>query len=64
MHFDASETATVLAALRLFQKEFRDCEAKDIYDHFPDHFLSGDRMLEPLGTEDINELCERISFAE
>ena len=55
---DPSNLATVLAALRLFQRTYEDHEAKDIYDAFPDHFVAADgSTIEPLGTDDIDALC-------
>jgi hypothetical protein len=60
---DASELATVLAALRFFQKEFEGCGAKDIYEAFPDHFEPVDGVQPmPLGTDDIDDLCERLNL--
>jgi hypothetical protein len=56
---DANELATVLGALRLFQREFEDREAFDIRESLPDHFAAG---LMPLGTNDIDTLCERINM--
>lgn len=52
----ASETATILAALRLFQET---CNAAE---EFADHFLE----TPPLTASEIDDLCERInrSFRE
>jgi hypothetical protein len=73
---DASDVATILAALRLFQSTYEDKDAVQIADVWPMHFNvrsdSGTResgeelevVPEPLGTADIDELCERINFAK
>jgi hypothetical protein len=55
---DTSNLATVLAALRLFQNTYDDKEADEIRADFPDHFEG----IEPLGTDDINALCEKLNF--
>lgn len=55
---DTNELATVLAALRLFQREFEDRNAFDIRESLPDHFADG---IMPLGTADIDTLCEKIN---
>jgi hypothetical protein len=55
---DPSNLATVLAALRLFQRTYDGYAAKHIYDAFPDHFVAADgSKIEPLGTDDIDALC-------
>ena len=55
---DPSNLATVLAALRLFQRTYDGYAAKHIYDAFPDHFVAADgSTIEPLGTDDIDALC-------
>ena len=60
--FDESELATVLAALRLFQKHFDNCDGDSIAAEWPDHFTRADgTLLPPLGTDDIDTLCERIN---
>lgn len=62
---DASNLATTLAALRLFQRTYEDHEAKDIYEAFPEHFAPVDgKQPEPLGTEDIDTLCEQLNANE
>jgi hypothetical protein len=59
---DPSNLATVLCALRLFQREYEGCEAKDIYEAWPDHFPVVDgKQPEPLGTDDIDTLCEELN---
>lgn len=50
--------ATILAALRLFQKTYRDKDAKVIRKDWPEHFYD----IAPLGSEDIDALCEEINF--
>jgi len=75
--FDASDTATILAALRLFQRTYEDCDAAAIAEAFPEHFEFGTRVFDeqgqvieqpvipqPLGSEDIDLLCERINCGE
>jgi hypothetical protein len=57
---DKNETATVLAALRLFQKTYEGQAAKYIRKDWPEHFVG----VQPLGTEDITDLCERINCGE
>lgn len=68
---DPSDLATVLAALRLFQKTYQDCDAATLAADFPDHFTIGEPQDGdpkavahpiPLGTEDIDVLCERLNF--
>jgi hypothetical protein len=67
---DASDVAAILAALRLFQREYKDCSIEEIGSFWPDHFsydtdASMDQEMdpEPLGAEAIDELCERINYA-
>jgi hypothetical protein len=64
--FDASETATILAALRLFQRTYEGCDSGAIARDFPEHFEEGMQSVEPwpLGSEDIDTLCERINCRE
>ena len=50
------DIATILAALRLFQKEYRDKDSDVIREDWPDHFEG----VMPLGSDDISTLCERI----
>ena len=60
----ASDVATVLAALRLFQEFFLDQTDIDIADKWPEHFVvreDGSVDPAPLGTDDIDTLCERIN---
>jgi hypothetical protein len=56
---DASNLATILAALRLFQRTYENKEPGFIRADFPDRFEG----IEPLGTDDINTLCEELNFA-
>jgi len=49
------ETATILAALRLFQPT--NCDGRGNVNHMP-HFINHD----PLTAEEIDDLCERIVF--
>lgn len=69
LHLDKNELATVLASLRLFQRTYDGKGAKAIFDNWEEHFTDSDgkgqaRLLCPLGTDDIDALCERINFAE
>jgi hypothetical protein len=76
---DASDVATILAALRLFQDTYRDCGAVQIADAWPMHFnvqspggevggqdVEDELLVEPppLGSEDVDDLCERINCAK
>jgi hypothetical protein len=59
---DESNLATILAALRLFQKEYEDFDDDSIAKVWPDHFTRDDGTLIPsLGTEDIDTLCEALN---
>ena len=61
--FDENELATVLAALRMFQKNYEDVNGDAIANDWPEHFTRDDgSRIEPLGTEDIDSLCERINL--
>ncbi len=61
---DENELATVLAALRYFQDEFDNVDAKGIYEAFPLHFRrADDTFIEPLGSDDISTLCQQINAA-
>jgi hypothetical protein len=77
-HLDESDVATILAALRLFQREYEDCDSVHIADAWPMHFnvqspggevggqdVSDELVVvpQPLGSEDIDALCERINTA-
>jgi hypothetical protein len=54
--------ATMLAALRLFQRTYENRNAKSIYKDWPDHFLDAKgRRIKPLGSEDIDTLCEELN---
>lgn len=58
-----SDLATVLAALRLFQKTYQDCGSESIREDYPEHFTDNDgKPISPLGSEDIDALCERLNF--
>lgn len=54
---DASEKATMLAALRKFQQEYQHSHTAFIKACWPMHFDDA----EPLGPEAIDALCERIN---
>jgi hypothetical protein len=63
---DESDMATVLAALRLFQHTYEDCDSRTIAAAWPEHFqITGDGESDvnppPLGTDDIDTLCEAIN---
>lgn len=55
-----SDLATILASLRLFQKKYFDCGSDSIRADFPEHFAD----CSPLGSEDIDALCERLNSEE
>jgi len=74
---DSSDIATILAALRMFQREYEDCDSATIQAAWPDYFALGEETLdddgqtieqlvvpEPLGSMDIDELCEQINLGE
>ena len=76
---DASDYATILAALRMFQRRYEDCDATAIANDWPDHFeidethrvfdrdgqcIEQPVIPEPLGSEDIDRLCEEINCGE
>lgn len=48
------ELATVLAALRFWQRHLTDCDGRDIS---PDHF----DWVEPLSPDEVDILCERFN---
>lgn len=50
-------TATILAALRLFQREYEGQDAATIRKCWPEHF----KGVRPLSTEDIDILCEELN---
>jgi hypothetical protein len=61
---------TIVAALRLFQKTYRYCDIETISGDFPEifaaeHFRFG-VLAEPtpLGTKDIDELCEQLGCSD
>lgn len=58
-----NDVATVLAALRLFQRTYDNMGSEQIIDEWPDHFGQWRTPLAPLGSEDIDDLCERINGA-
>jgi hypothetical protein len=77
-HLDASDVATILAALRMFQEAYEDYDATSIAEDWPNHFevqspggevggqdVSDELIVvpQPLGSEDIDALCERINCA-
>jgi hypothetical protein len=64
-HLDASDIATILAALRCFQERYEGSNGKAIVEDWPDHFTNArGKRIRPLGTEDIGTLCERINCAK
>lgn len=52
--------ATILAALRLFQRMYAGQTAKVIRKAWPEHF----KGVKPLGTEDIDVLCKELNTAD
>ena len=64
---DASDIATILVALRMFQRHYEDVDANGIIGDWPDYFSSdaNDGLPgAPLGSEDIDTLCEEINCDE
>jgi len=70
---DASDIATILAALRMFQERYEDDDARTIAEDWPNHFQECDMEADPdgptvtpmpLGSEDIDRLCEEINCGE
>jgi len=59
LQLDAEERATVLAALRMWQSRYEDVDADTIRAIWPMHFQD----VAPLGTEDIDSLCEKLNAA-
>jgi hypothetical protein len=57
---DSSDVATILAALRCFQERYENCSVDVIREDWPNHFEG----IEPLGTENISTLCERINLTD
>jgi hypothetical protein len=56
---DPSDIATILAALRMFQRHYEEHDAEEIKADWP-HFEDAP----PLGTDDIDTLCEEINCGE
>ena len=63
---DASDRATIIAALRLFRREYEGLDADrirgeqiiDDWDCFADQ--ENNQFIEPLGSDDIDVLCRDI----
>jgi len=51
------DLATILAALRLFQRMYAGQNATTIRRAWPEHF----KGVRPLGTDDIDPLCEELN---
>lgn len=58
--FDSEELATILASLRAFQEKYENWDADAIREDWPEHFED----IQPLGTADISDLCERLNCGE
>jgi len=59
---DDSDRATILAALRAFQKHYEDQDAFAVYRDWLEHFTRFDgSIISPLGSDDIDRLCEEIN---
>jgi hypothetical protein len=63
--FDASDRATIIAALRLFQSAFADKDGAEVAAHYPDLFKVSKKDRDdvqpmPVGSDDIDELIARI----
>ena len=60
-NLDNRAIATILVGLRLFQREYEDWDVVQIADLWPAIFaVSGEGEPQPLGSEEIDELCARI----
>lgn len=60
---EGSDLATILAALRLFQAKYEDSDSEAIRADWPEHFKDSDgKPIAPLGTDDIDALCERLNY--
>ncbi len=55
---DEREKATTLAALRHWQDEW---STLDLPGQFADYFVGGTNDIEPLDTDEIDDLCERLA---
>lgn len=65
MNLTAQQTATVLAALRYWQRDLED--NMGLEHDVPEGIIDGAGHFEtekPLNSEQIDELCERINFAD
>ncbi|MDF5714463.1 MAG: hypothetical protein PUP93_11360 [Rhizonema sp. NSF051] len=56
MELNQREIVTMLASLRMFQKEAKKLDMAEAY---PDHFLQGE--VRPLTSDEIEQLCEKIA---
>jgi hypothetical protein len=57
MKLNAQELATILAALRVFQREVGGFDVRDIKRYWWEHF----RDVQPLTSGQIDSLCERLN---
>jgi hypothetical protein len=65
LYLDASDVATMLAALRMFQQYYEGQSAEAIRDVQSEHFIDHKgNWIMPLGTDDIDVLCESLNFAD
>ncbi len=58
MNFDNRETATILAALRLWQRKAGHLGVTDEI-----HIATDHGTFEPLDAKEIDNLCEKINFS-
>lgn len=62
---DKSDIATILAALRLFQEKYENDDEHAVYEDWEEHFTDDDgELIAPLGSDDINTLCEEINCGQ
>lgn len=64
---DASDLATIIVGLRMFQQKYDGLSATVIFADWPDHFSPDVESAKPgcpLGSEDIDKLCEQLNCGE
>ncbi len=61
---DLSDIATITAGLRMFQKRYDGYDGEDIAGEWPEQFTTkDDTLIPPLSTDDIDELCKRLTLS-
>ena len=67
VELDAESVSTIVAALRLFQRTYQDCDDEVLSQDFPEIFTAQHLRFgvvvepAPLRTDDIDDLCERLN---